>query len=200
MSGNRNVTPEDKLKAVKEYLSGNGSMGLIAKKYKVSYKPFCKWVNKYKAFGEYAFIKTGHNQAYSKEFKEKVVAAYLNGEGSFEALSIKYKVSSFDTIRKWVLKYNSHEELKASGTGGTPIMTQGRKTTYEERVEIVKYCIEHQSNYAEAAQKYQVSYQQAYSWTTKYEKNGVEALLDKRGKKKPEISYLKLKTRENRWR
>ena len=39
-------------------------------------------------------------------------------------------------------------------------MTKGRKTTYEERVEIVKYCIEHQNNYAETAQKYQVSYQQ----------------------------------------
>ncbi|GEM_PF-4890869 len=26
-------------------------------------------------------------------------------------------------------------------------MTNGRKTTYDERVEIVKYCIEHQNNY-----------------------------------------------------
>ena len=89
-------------------------------------------------------------------------------------------------LHEWVLKYNSHKELKTSGTGGTPIMTNGRKTTYDERVEIVKYCIEHQNNYAETAQKYQVSYQQVYTWVSKYENGGVEALQDRRGKRKNE--------------
>lgn len=77
-------------------------------------------------------------------------------------------------------------------------MTKGRKTTYDERVEIVKYCIEHQNNYAETAEKYQVSYQQVYAWTNKYKKSGVEALQDKRGKRKnaSEMSELeKLKAR-----
>ena len=44
-------------------------------------------------------------------------------------------------LRRWILKYNGYEELKASGTGGAIIMTKGRKTTFEERVEIVQYCI-----------------------------------------------------------
>lgn len=65
-------------------------------------------------------------------------------------------------------------------------MTKGRTTTYNERIDIVKYCIEHQSNYAQTANEFQVSYQQVYSWTTKYLKNGVEALQDRRGKKKSE--------------
>ena len=65
-------------------------------------------------------------------------------------------------------------------------MTKGRTTTYDERVEIVKYCIEHQHNYAEAAQKFQVSYQQVYSWTNKYLNHGVSTLQDRRGKRKPE--------------
>ncbi|MDT2192890.1 helix-turn-helix domain-containing protein [Paenibacillus larvae] len=47
-------------------------------------------------------------------------------------------------------------------------MTKGRTTTYDERVEIVRFCIEHQHNYAQTADKFQVSYQQAYSWTNKY--------------------------------
>lgn len=63
-------------------------------------------------------------------------------------------------------------------------MTKGRKTTYEERLGIVKYCIEHQNNYAETANKFLVSYQQVYSWTIKYETDGVDALLDNRGKRK----------------
>lgn len=37
------------------------------------------------------------------------------------------------------MKYNGHEELKSSGTGGCTIMTKGRKTTFEKRVEIVQY-------------------------------------------------------------
>jgi transposase len=33
-------------------------------------------------------------------------------------------------------------------------------------------------------EKYGVSYQQIYSWVSKYEKNGVEGLVDRRGKSK----------------
>jgi transposase len=36
---------------------------------------------------------------------------------------------------------------------------KGRKTTLEERIKIVEYCIQNQYNYAEAAKKYDVSYQ-----------------------------------------
>ena len=33
---------------------------------------------------------------------------------------------------------------------------------------------------------YQVSYQQIYSWVRKYESSGVDGLVDRRGKAKPE--------------
>ena len=39
-------------------------------------------------------------------------------------------------------------------------MTKGRKTTFEERVEIVQYCIKHSHNYSKQ-QKFHISYQQA---------------------------------------
>ena len=63
-------------------------------------------------------------------------------------------------------------------------MTKGRKTTFEERVEIVQYCIAHDRNYAQTAEQYQVSYQQARNYIVKYEAGGVEALRDNRGKRK----------------
>lgn len=71
-------------------------------------------------------------------------------------------------------------------------MTKGRKTTFEERIEIVQYCIAHNHNYAETAEKYQVSYQQARSYTVKYEAGGIDALKDNRGKRKnpDELSEL----------
>ena len=65
-------------------------------------------------------------------------------------------------------------------------MTKGRKTTLEERVEIVAFCIEHGKDYGLAAETYNVSYQQVYSWVHKYEEKGVEGLTDRRGKAKPE--------------
>ena len=65
-------------------------------------------------------------------------------------------------------------------------MTKGKKTTFEERIDIVQYCIEHEDNYAETAVRYQVSYQQVYSWVRKYRTSGVEALVDCRGRTKPE--------------
>ena len=63
-------------------------------------------------------------------------------------------------------------------------MTKGRKTTFEERIEIVQYCIAHDHNYAETAENYQVSYQQVRSYTIKYKSGGADALRDKRGKRK----------------
>lgn len=46
------------------------------------------------------------------------------------------------------MKFNGYEELKSSGKGGCTIMTKGRKPTFEERGEIVQYCITHGRNYA----------------------------------------------------
>lgn len=63
-------------------------------------------------------------------------------------------------------------------------MTKGRKTSFDERVEIVQYCIAHDHNYARTSEKYQISYQQARNYTVKYETGGVESLRDKRGKRK----------------
>ncbi|WP_295262899.1 helix-turn-helix domain-containing protein, partial [Veillonella sp.] len=62
--------------------------------------------------------------------------------------------------------------------------TKGRKTTFDERVEIVQYCISHNHNYTETAAKYNISYQQARSYTVKYESGGLDALQDNRGKRK----------------
>ena len=75
-----------------------------------------------------------------------------------------------------------------------------RKTTIEERKEIVKYCIEHNRNYKEAASLYDVSYSQVYSWVKKYDANGEEGLLDKRGRHKTdnEVDELERLRRENK--
>ena len=124
----RGILPEVKLRAVKDYISGNGSYLSHASELGVGKTVFRRWVNKYKTFGESAFIRTGHNQAYPASFKKYVVETYLNGEGSYRELAFTYNIPSENTIIQWVLKYNGHETLKASGTGGNAIMTKGRNT------------------------------------------------------------------------
>ncbi|WP_051656565.1 helix-turn-helix domain-containing protein [Butyrivibrio sp. AE3004] len=137
---------------------------------------------------------------YSKELKEKAVLEYINGEGSLLSICQKYGIRAKSKLQNWIKKYNDHEELKASETGGVTIMTKGRKTTFDERVEIVQYCISHDCNYAETAERFKVSYQQARNYTVKYKADGIEALKDRRGrtKSKEEMTELDRLRAENR--
>ena len=124
---------------------------------------------------------------YSKELKLEAIHAYLNGEGSLREISKKYGIVRCEQLRRWVLWYNGHKEIKGSSRAkGEIYMTKGRKTTQEERAEIVAYCIEHGKDYGLTVETYKVSYQQIYSWVKKYEEKGVNGLTDRRGKAKPE--------------
>ena len=74
-----------------------------------------------------------------------------------------------------------------------------RKTTLEERKEIVEYCIAHGNDYKGAAFQYDVSYSQVYSWVKKYQESGEEGLEDKRGHHKSDdkVDELERLRREN---
>jgi transposase len=64
-------------------------------------------------------------------------------------------------------------------------MIRGRKTTLDERVEIVTHCLENGKDYGLTMKKFGVSYQQIYGWVRKYEEDGIDGLMDRRGKRKP---------------
>lgn len=72
------------------------------------------------------------------------------------------------------------------------VKIKGRKTTYEERIEIVEDCMKNGSNYSETSLKYPISYGQAYQWVRKFKENGIDSLRDKRGRTKPvnEMSFV----------
>lgn len=191
---------DEKLEFVLTCIEGKDSINNIAKQIGVNKSSLRNWIRNYQSLGIDGLNTTSKNTSYSEEVKNMAVRDYLSEEGSLRDICEKYGIRSTKQLQDWILKYNSHEELKSSGTGGILIMTKGRKTTYEERVDIVKYCIEHQNNYAETAEYFQVSYQQVYSWVIKYEKGGVEALQDNRGRKKSleEMSELEKLKAENK--
>jgi len=141
------------------------------------------------------------NKKYSKELKQQAVQDWISGKGSQYAICKKYGISSHTQLQNWIKWYNGHKELKAYRSAGTEIyMIKGRKTTQQERVEIVAFCIEHGKDDPLTIGTYGVSYQQIYFWVRKYEKKGVNGLTDGRGRTKPETEMTeteKLKA-ENR--
>ena len=57
-------------------------------------------------------------------------------------------------LQNWINSYNSHRKLQSSKDQESDIyITKGRNTTYEERLEIVRYCIEQGNDYAAAIEK-----------------------------------------------
>ena len=71
-------------------------------------------------------------------------------------------------------------------------MVKGRKTTLDERIEIVQDCISNGRDYGQVIEKHKVSYQQVYTWVRKYEERGVDGLSDRRGKRKDESDMTEI--------
>ena len=178
---------EDKIKACEDYLNGIASVSQIAESLGVKESIVFEWTNKYRMNGPESLMPKLKNSSYTKEFKTKAVEEYLSGGGSQEEICNKYQITDRCVLRRWIAKYNDLKELK-DYIPKPEVYTKmaRRKTTLEEREEIVKYCIEHNNDYKNTAAVYDVSYSQVYSWVQKYSKDGKDALTDKRGKRKDE--------------
>ena len=188
-----------KMDIIEIYLSGEKSVAELAQENNINKATIFSWINKYMAHGEEAFRIKKRNVMYTKALKEAVVSDYRNKVDSLENLCCKYNISSKETLRNWIKKYNGHKELKAYKPKGEVYMTKTRKTTLTERVEIVKYCLNHHRAYKAAAEAYNVSYPQVYIWIKKYDELGEAGLEDRRGKQKPnkDLSELEKLQKEN---
>ena len=160
------ISPEEKIQWVEKIIQNKESIRSVASKTGAHHMTVDKWLKNYKSIGPEAFSKKGWTKRTVAE-KEAAVFDDLSGKGSLRNICDKYKITDTRQLRNWIMKYNGHEALKDSGTGGTRIMANGRKTTFEERVEIVQYCISHTHNYAETAERFGISYQQARNYTVK---------------------------------
>lgn len=69
--------------------------------------------------------------------------------------------------------YNECKELKELTVGNA--IKKARKTTLEERICIVKDCLDPDRNYGAMPLKYGCSYQHVQSWVCRYEKWAVRA-------------------------
>lgn len=181
-------TFDQKITAVMDYLEGRKSQIQLAQEYNANKKSVQAWIVAYQSMGENGLINSPKNFSYSAELKYAAIEEYLSGAGSLFDICKKYKIRSRSQLRSWIMKYNGHKKIKSSSNGGINFMTKGRPTAFEERVEIVKFCIENNRDYGKTIEKFKVSYQQVYAWVKKYDQSGVEGLVDRRGKRKDEDS------------
>lgn len=142
------------------------------------------WIYLFETYGMKGLQGADGWKRYSKELKTSAVLDFLAGKYSSRDVIRKYEISSRSVLARWVKIYNGHRELEETKKRMSISMTKGRSTTFEERLEIVMYCIQHERNYHETAHYFDVSYQQVYQWTKKYDKDGEVGLQDKRGKRK----------------
>ena len=102
-------------------------------------------------------------------------------------LMSKYAIRAKRQIREWIKIYNNRGDFREIVEGGSNTV-RTRSTTQEERLAIVKECIENGMSYSEAAVKNEVSYQQVRNWVLRYREMGEAGLEDRRGQRKKDQS------------
>ena len=177
------VSIETKVTLARKCLKEELSYSEAAHQAGVDFETLKTWVRIYEAEGIEAFL--GNNRSYTAELKQQGVEDYLSGGISIQGICKKYQIRDTHTFRNWIKVYNAHGEFHSiKGSGGGSYMKQGRSTSQEERIQIAKECLEGGKNYGEMALKYNVSYQQARTWTLRFEEIGEAGLEDRRGKRK----------------
>lgn len=180
-------TSEFRVKVSQEYLDGLGSYEFLSTKYKISATAIREWVGKYRKHGVDAFSNKAGCTSYSAKYKKRCVNEVITGEGSIDDIVFKYNLTTRKVLIRWLECYNANRELKDYYPKSEVYMAEARrKTTIEERKVIVDYCLKHNRDYKGTASTYGVSYDQVYSWVRKFEADGKEGLLDKRGHHKTE--------------
>ena len=111
------------------------------------------------------------NNQYTKAFKENVIREHLEEGTPALQLARKYNVPSHETVRNWIIKYTKGENMRSYTPKPEVYTMKSKKKTQEEKIQIVKDYLGNGLSYKEAAKKYQVSYNNVYSWVQKYKKS-----------------------------
>jgi len=185
-------TKELKIEVVRRYEIGKESISTLANEINANEVTVRNWIDQFHEYGESAFNTRPRNESYAKEFKEEVVNAYLNGTNTYRGLALQYNIPSHTVIIGWVKEYNNPEGLKEYCPQGDVYQMKSRKTTQEERIEIVNYCLNHNKDYKLTAKVFSVPYANIYSWVQKYLKEGKDGLGDRRGHHKSDDEVDKI--------
>ncbi|MBE5763968.1 MAG: transposase [Clostridiales bacterium] len=168
-------TKEEKIAIVKRYLEGTIGPTSLAREFGCSRRQLCRWSRGYEAHGEAYFRDSSRHKAYTEEFKIEAVEYFLKTY-SVDKAAAKYGISD-SVLQKWIKAYKDGT-LKDRIPMPEVYSMKGRRTTFEERKEIVHYCLMHDKNYKEAAKIYSLPYSRVFNMVKKYEQEGEEGIMD----------------------
>ena len=196
--GKAKYSVEEKLAWVTRILSNEITPSQAAKMSGINDMAIIDWLRLYEVEGIQGLVSQSHNRSYPVELKRMAVEEYLAGGISLRQICKKYKVRDIHLLREWIKRYNSGKSFGRKMSGGSR-MKKARKTSQEERIQIVKACMERGFDYGATALEYKVSYQQVYTWVQKYKELGEAGLEDRRGKRtasqtpRTEVEDLRIK-------
>lgn len=136
------------------------------------------------------------NSKHTAQELERYIRLYLEEGTPIRQSARKYNIPSADPVRNWIIKYTKGGNIRSYSPKPEVYTMKGRKTTQEEKIQIVKDYLAHNSSYNEADEKHPVSYHNVYSWVQKYKEHGPDGLVDGRGRGKLDI----IQTEEERIR
>ena len=142
-SQNRVYSPELKKKAVQEYLSGQGSLADISKRYKLRNPCILEaWIKVYNTHGGFNSVKQSGGGSYMRQARSttqeeriQIAKECIASGRNYGELAIKYNVS-YQQVRTWTLRF---EEL---GEAGLEDRRGKRKKDQTPRTELEKAQIE----------------------------------------------------------
>lgn len=187
------ISNELKIELVKRVLSGEASIKSLAKEYDIAKSSLMTWKKKYVEIGEESIMVGDKNRRYSREIKEKAIKSYLNNEGSLFDICKKYNIASVSVLNYWIRDYRKSMDANGNYT----LLKKHVRKSIDAKVEAVLFCQKNNYDYNLTIKKFGVSYQQIYSWVKKYEKGGIDALVDNRGKRIVEKKDKKSNKEEN---
>ena len=156
------------------------------------------WLRLYEVEGIQGLVPQSHNRSYPVTLKRMAVEAYLAGGLSLRQICKTYKIRNKSQLSDWIKRYNSGKDFGRKMSGGSR-MKKTRKTSQNEKLQIVKACMERGFDYGAVALEFKVSYQQVYTWVQKYKELGEAGLEDRRGKRmssqmpRSELEELRIK-------
>lgn len=138
-SRNRVYTPEAKLNAVRDYLSGKESQLEICKKYKIR-NTHClrEWIKVYNAHGDFSSRKYSGGGSYMKqgrtttqEERVQIAKECIASGKNYGEIAQKYQVS-YQQVRTWTLRFEELGEAGLEDRRGRRKKDQMPRTELEE--------------------------------------------------------------------
>lgn len=136
---NRSYSPELKHQAVRDYLSGKGSLQDICGKYKIrSDKDLRGWVRVYNAHGDFNSVKHSGGGSYMKQGRDttqeeriQIAKDCIAGGKNYGEMAQKYQVS-YQQVRTWTIRFEQMGEAGLQDRRGRRKKDQAPRTELEQ--------------------------------------------------------------------